>query len=128
MAATMAAVPPTPIPAPTPVPTPIPVTDCYTYACAQLPHTTPTPTCLHCHAYACANCHTHACAYSHAHACADYSHARADTPVPTAYTQLGVSAMVKQARPAVVRITSTTGTGTGVIFDVQGRTGYCGDE
>ena len=32
--------------------------------------------------------------------------------------------MVKQARPAVVRITSTAGTGTGVIFDTQGRTGY----
>ena len=32
--------------------------------------------------------------------------------------------MVRRARPAVVRITSGTGTGTGVIFDTQGRTGY----
>ena len=32
--------------------------------------------------------------------------------------------MVRRARPAVVRISSGTGTGTGVIFDTQGRTGY----
>ena len=32
--------------------------------------------------------------------------------------------MVREARPAVVRITSSSGTGTGVIFDTQGRTGY----
>ena len=29
-----------------------------------------------------------------------------------------------QVRPAVVRITSNAGTGTGVIYDSQGRTGY----
>ena len=32
--------------------------------------------------------------------------------------------MVRRARPAVVRISSGTGTDTGVIFDTQGRTGY----
>ncbi len=32
--------------------------------------------------------------------------------------------MVKQVRPAVVRISSPTGTGTGVIFDTSGETGY----
>lgn len=32
--------------------------------------------------------------------------------------------MVRQARPAVVRITSGSGTGSGVIYDTQGRTGY----
>ena len=32
--------------------------------------------------------------------------------------------MVRQARPAVVRITSSTGTGTGVIFATQNRMGY----
>ena len=32
--------------------------------------------------------------------------------------------MVKQARPAVVRITSSTATGSGVIYHTEGRTGY----
>ena len=32
--------------------------------------------------------------------------------------------MVKQARPAVVRITTNTGSGSGVIFDAQGLFGY----
>ena len=32
--------------------------------------------------------------------------------------------MVKQARPAVVRITTNTGSGSGVIFDAQGSNGY----
>ena len=32
--------------------------------------------------------------------------------------------MVRRARPAVVRINTTTGSGSGVIFDGQGRTGY----
>ena len=32
--------------------------------------------------------------------------------------------MVKTVRPAVVRIETSTGTGSGVIFDTSGRTGY----
>ena len=32
--------------------------------------------------------------------------------------------MVERVRPAVVRITSSAGTGTGIIYDTQGRTGY----
>ena len=32
--------------------------------------------------------------------------------------------MVRQARPAVVRITSSTATGSGVIYHTEGRTGY----
>ena len=98
LAATMAAMLPTAIPAPTPVSThtllPMP-----TATPTPVPTTTPTPL-----------------------------PTATPTPVPTAtptpVPSLEVSAMVKQARPAVVRITSTAGTGTGVIFDSQGRTGY----
>ena len=32
--------------------------------------------------------------------------------------------MVKQVRPAVVRIRTSSGSGSGVIFETQGRTGY----
>ena len=32
--------------------------------------------------------------------------------------------MVKQVRPAVVRIQTSSGSGSGVIFETQGRTGY----
>ena len=35
-----------------------------------------------------------------------------------------MSEMIKQVRPAVVRISSRSGTGTGVIFDTVGETGY----
>ncbi len=35
-----------------------------------------------------------------------------------------MSSMVKQARPAVVRIQTSSGSGSGVIFETQGRTGY----
>ena len=46
------------------------------------------------------------------------------TPTLTPIPETGISAMVRQARPAVVRISSSSGTGTGVIYDTQGRTGY----
>ncbi len=46
------------------------------------------------------------------------------TPTPTPPSE-SLSAMVKQARPAVVRITTNTGSGgSGAIFDTQGRFGY----
>ena len=35
-----------------------------------------------------------------------------------------MSAMVKQVRPAVVRIQTSSGVGSGVIFETQGQTGY----
>ena len=118
MAATMAAIPPTPVPAPTPVPTatPIPVptatptpvptaTPMPTARPTPIPTATPTPV-----------------------------PTPSPTPVPTATPtpapaptptpEVGISAMVRQARPAVVRITSGAGTGTGVIYDTEGRTGY----
>ncbi len=112
MAATMAAIPPTPIPAPTPVPTttptPVPTatpTPVPTATPTPIPTATPTPV-----------------------------PTATPTPVPTATPtpapsptptpEVGISAMVRQVRSAVVRITSGSGTGTGVIYDTQGRTGY----
>ena len=48
------------------------------------------------------------------------------TPMPTltASPEIELSDMVKQTRPAVVRISSYSGTGTGVIFDMVGQTAY----
>ena len=43
-------------------------------------------------------------------------------PTPTPIPDLG--AMVGKVRPAIVRITTGAGTGTGVIYASQGRTGY----
>ena len=45
-------------------------------------------------------------------------------PTPTESAELRVSAMVNDVRPAVVRISSTGGTGTGVIYDTEGQTAY----
>ena len=120
MAETMAAVLPTPIPAPTPVPTPIPVptatpTPVPTATPTPVPTATPTPV-------------PTATPTPVPTATPTPVPTATPTPVPTATPTpvpgLEVSAMVRQARPAVVRITSSTGTGTGVIFDSQGRTGY----
>ena len=103
MAETLAAVPPTPIPAPTPVPTatfiPAPtatLTPVPTATPTPVPTATPTPV-----------------------------PTATPTPLPTARPRSEpISVMVRRARPAVVRISSGTGIGTGVIFDTQGRTGY----
>ena len=46
------------------------------------------------------------------------------TPTPTKSPAALLSEMVKQARPAVVRIRTSSGSGSGVIFETQGRTGY----
>ena len=118
MAETMAAVPPTPIPAPTPVPTPKATptpTPVPTATLTPVPTATPTPV-------------PTATPTPVPTATPTPVPTATPTPVPTATPTpvpgLEVSAMVKQVRPAVVRITSSTGTGTGVIFDTQGRTGY----
>ena len=103
MAETLAAVPPTPIPAPTPVPTatfiPAPtatLTPVPTATPTPVPTATPTPV-----------------------------PTATPTPLPTATPRSEpISAMVRRARPAVVRIASSTVSGTGVIFEIQGRTGY----
>ena len=48
------------------------------------------------------------------------------TPRPTATPNPAIllSEMVRQARPAVVRIETRTGSGSGVIFETQGQTAY----
>ena len=46
------------------------------------------------------------------------------TPIPTTPPVAVLSEMVKRVRPAVVRIETTEGNGTGVIFETQARTGF----
>ena len=46
------------------------------------------------------------------------------TPIPTKPPAALLSEMVRQARPAVVRIESRTSVGSGAIFETQGQTGY----
>ena len=97
MAATIAAMPtPTTTPIPTAIPTPTPVP-----TPTPRPTATPTPTPI------------------------PTSTARpAPTPTPTISPAVLLSEMLKQARPAVVRIEAGPGTGSGAIFETQGRTGY----
>ncbi len=120
MAATMAAIPPTPTPAPTPVPTATP-TPVPTATPTPVPTATPTPV-------------PTATPTPVPTATPTPVPTATPTPVPTATPtpvpsptptpEVGISAMVRQVRSAVVRITSGSGTGTGVIYDTQGRTGY----
>ena len=97
MAATLAAIPtPTSTPLPTAIPTPTPLP---TSTPTPTPRPTPTPT---------------------------------PTPIPTATpaptptrdSAAALSEMVRQARPAVVRIQTASGSGSGVIFETQYQTGY----
>ena len=46
------------------------------------------------------------------------------TPTPTKSPAVVLSEMVKRVRPAVVRIESSTSSGSGAIVETQGRTGY----
>ena len=46
------------------------------------------------------------------------------TATPTPNPAASLSEMVRQARPAVVRIETLAGGGTGVVFETQGQTGY----
>ena len=46
------------------------------------------------------------------------------SPTPTKSPSELLSEMVKRVRPAVVRIETGLGNGTGVIFDTEGQTGY----
>ena len=46
------------------------------------------------------------------------------TPIPTKSPAAVLSEMVKRVRPAVVRIESRSGRGSGAIFETQGRTAY----
>ena len=95
MAATIAAMPtPTNTPMPTATPTPVP-TETPTPMPTETPTPTPVPTA---------------------------------TPTPTAIPiqspAAALSEMVKRARPAVVRIESVFGSGSGAIFETEGRTAY----
>ena len=120
MAATMAAIPPTPIPAPTPVPTATP-TPVPTATPTPVPTATPTPV-------------PTATPTPVPTATPTPVPTATLTPVPTATPtpapsptptpEVGISAMVRQVRSAVVRITTTTSGGSGVIYDSQGQTGY----
>ena len=109
VAATLAAIPtptlvptatptPTPVPTPTPTPTPVPTA---TPTPTPVPTATPTPTPV-----------------------PTATPTRTPRPTPTKDPAASLSAMVKQVRPAVVRIQTSSGSGSGVIFETQGRTGY----
>ena len=85
---------PTPVPTDTPTPTPVP-TD--TPTPTPVPTDTPTPT---------------------------PQPTPTPVPTPTKDPASSLSAMVKQARSAVVRIQTSLRSGSGVIFETQGQTGY----
>ena len=87
---------PTPVPTATPTPTPVPTV---TPTPTPVPTATPTPTLVP-------------------------TATPTPTPVPTKAPEVSLSLMVKQVRPAVVRIQTRVGSGSGVIFDTQGQTGY----
>ena len=97
MAATIAAMPPptnTPIPTAISTPTPVPTA-------TPRPTATPTPTPI-----------------------PTATPRPTATPTPTISPAVLLSEMLKQVRPAVVRIEAGPGTGSGAIFETQGRTGY----
>ena len=107
MAATIAAMPtptatPTPTPTATPIPTPTPVptatpTPTPPPTATPVPTATPRPT---------------------------PTPRPTSTPVPTKSPGTLLREMVREVRPAVVRIETMTGSGSGVIFETEGRTGF----
>ena len=103
MAATIAAMPTpthTPTPTATPVPTPTP-----TATPTPVPTATPTPV-------------------PTATRRPTSTPTPTRTPIPTLSPSAALSEMVKRVRPAVVRIDSRFASGSGAIFETQGRTGY----
>ena len=109
MAAALAAIPtttPTPVPTATPTPTPVLTTTptptpVPTATPTPTPQPTPTPT-----------------------PTPQPTPTPTPRPTPTKDPAAALSAMVKQVRPAVVRIQTSSGSGSGAIFDTQGQTGY----
>ncbi len=103
IAATLAAIPtatPTPTPTATPTSTPAPTPEpAATPALVPTPTLTPRPTPTH-------------------------APRPTATPTPATSPPALLSDMVRQARPAVVRIETASGSGTGVIFETRGQTGY----
>ena len=93
---------PTATPTPTPTPTPVPTA---TPTLTPIPTATPTPT-------------------PTPIPTATPTPTPTPTPIPTKAPAVSLSVMVKEVRPAVVRIQTRSGSGSGVIFDTQGQTGY----
>ena len=109
MAATLAAIPtPTPIPTATPTPAPVPTA---TLTPTPVPTATPTPT-------------PRPTPTPLPTPTPRPTQTPTPRPTPTKDPAASLSAMVKQVRPAVVRIQTSSGSGSGVIFETQGRTGY----
>ena len=102
IAATLAAIPtPTPVPTATPTPTVTPTpTPTPRPTATPTPRPTPTPK---------------------ATATPTPTPRPTVTPTPSV---VPLNEIVKQVRPAVVRIETALGTGSGAIFDTQGQTGY----
>ena len=92
--------PPTPTPEPPPTPTRTPTPE-------QTPTHTPTPEPTSTHTPT-----------------PEPTPTNTPTPESTQAPQTQLSEMVKQIRPAVVRIQTRSGSGSGVIFETQGQTGY----
>ena len=95
---------PTPVPTATPTPTPTPQP---TATPTPVPTATPTPT-----------------PTPQPTATPTPIPTATPTPTPTKDPAASLSAMVSQAKPAVVRIQTSSGSGSGAIFDTQGQTGY----
>ena len=117
MAATLAAVPtptPTPVPTATPTPTPVPTA---TPTPTPVPTATPTPTPV-------PTATPTPTPVPTATPTPTPVPTATPTPRPTKDPAEALSAMVKQVRPAVVRIQTSSGSGSGVIFETQGQTGY----
>ena len=117
MAATIAAVPTptntplptdTPIPTATPTPTPVPTA---TPRPTPTPTATPTPTPV-------------PTATPRPTSTPRPTPTPRPTATPTPNPAALLSEMVKRARPAVVRIETRTGSGSGAIFETQGQTAY----
>ena len=91
---------PTPIPTATPTPTPVPTaTHMPTHTATATPVPTDTPTPIP-------------------------APSATLIPTPTEPPTASLRDMVKQARPAVVRIETKSGSGSGAIYEVDGRTAY----
>ncbi len=115
IAATLAAIPtptPTATPVPTATPTPTPTTT-PTPEPTSTPIPTPTPTLW-----------PTPTVTPHPTPTPRPTSTPRPTPTPTPPPAALLSEMVRQARPAVVRIETASGGGTGVIFETRGQTGY----
>ena len=115
MSATLTAAPtPTPTPTLTPIPTPTP-----TVTPSPTPRPTPTrrPTYTPQPTYTPRPTHT-------PHPTATPVPTATPRPTPTPDGSLALNEMIKQVRPAVVRVSHADGVGTGFIFETEGQNAY----